>query len=300
MEWRTEDIITGERVQALAQVSVMTQPVLRFHKSLRQSVSDGAVIFKGNHTEFEPNADGLSRLRGKSSIFVYSHLLPSFIDRVLPKLDHRFVLISHNSDAGIDARFQRALDDPRIVHWFAQNATIEHPKLTALPIGIANAMWPHGHIESLVGAAAAVPRQRKALVYCNFAVSTNPSIRAPLLAKLSKSDVTWCAPARRFADYLAEMASCQWCVSPTGNGVDCHRTWEALYLGVVPILSRMQVALALYEGLPVIFIDDLSDISKAVIDAEQRRIDGMQFDLSHLTMSRWRHRIGATVRQIGQ
>lgn len=299
MNWQTEDIITGERLQQLAQVSIMTPPVVRFHKSLPRSVLDGAVIFRGTQTEFEPNADGLAQLRGKSSIFVYSHLLPSFIARVLPELDHRFVLISHNSDAGVDARFRQALDDPRIVHWFGQNAMIEHPKLTPLPIGIANAMWPHGSIKSLVSAASNVPNQRKKLVYCNFAVSTNPSIRVPLRAKLSQSDVTWCAPTRRFADYLVDMASCKWCVSPTGNGVDCHRTWEALYLGVVPIVSGRQ-GIVLYEGLPIIFIEDLRDISKAVVDAEQRRIDDMQLDLSHLTMSRWRHRIGAAIQRTGQ
>jgi len=26
--------------------------------------------------------------------------------------------------------------------------------------------------------------------------------------------------------------------SPPGNGADCHRTWEALYLGVAPVVKR--------------------------------------------------------------
>ena len=38
-----------------------------------------------------------------------------------------------------------------------------------------------------------------------------------------------------------------------GFGQDCHRTWEALYLGVVPVVSRTCLTdhSDLYDGLPV-------------------------------------------------
>jgi hypothetical protein len=46
--------------------------------------------------------------------------------------------------------------------------------------------------------------------------------------------------------------------SPAGNGIDCHRTWEALYLGAVPVVLRSE-----YFGemdWPVLVIDSWSEL----------------------------------------
>jgi hypothetical protein len=51
-------------------------------------------------------------------------------------------------------------------------------------------------------------------------------------------------------------------VSPHGNGLDCHRTWESLVLGNIPIVKRSSID-ALYEGLPVVIVDDWREIDQA-------------------------------------
>jgi hypothetical protein len=68
----------------------------------------------------------------------------AFLARILPLLEQPTVLITHNSDAHIGQPHRAALNGHRIVHWFAQNVSIDHQKLTALPIGVANAQWKHG------------------------------------------------------------------------------------------------------------------------------------------------------------
>ena len=49
-------------------------------------------------------------------------------------------------------------------------------------------------------------------------------------------------------------------LSPFGNGMDCHRTWEALLCGCIPIV-RSSVFDELFEGLPVLIVKNWSDIS---------------------------------------
>ena len=49
-------------------------------------------------------------------------------------------------------------------------------------------------------------------------------------------------------------------VSPHGNGLDCHRTWESLVLGNIPIVKRSSID-PLYEGLPVVIVDDWREIT---------------------------------------
>jgi hypothetical protein len=44
-----------------------------------------------------------------------------------------------------------------------------------------------------------------------------------------------------------------------GNGLDCHRSWEALVLGHVLVLQRSSLD-KLYEGLPVILVDDWREV----------------------------------------
>ena len=48
-------------------------------------------------------------------------------------------------------------------------------------------------------------------------------------------------------------------ISPPGNGPDCHRTWEAMYLGAIPIVMRRSWPFQ-HLDLPVIQIDDWNEI----------------------------------------
>jgi hypothetical protein len=48
-------------------------------------------------------------------------------------------------------------------------------------------------------------------------------------------------------------------VSPHGNGLDCHRTWESLVLGNIVIVKRSSLD-PLYAGLPVVIVDDWREI----------------------------------------
>ena len=57
-------------------------------------------------------------------------------------------------------------------------------------------------------------------------------------------------------------------VSPTGNGADCTRTYRALLLGAIPIVSRRTnplVAAGLYAGTPVLVIDDWRQLSEPLL-----------------------------------
>jgi hypothetical protein len=47
--------------------------------------------------------------------------------------------------------------------------------------------------------------------------------------------------------------------SPKGNGQDCHRTWEMLFFGMVPIVKTSSVD-PLFTGLPVLIVKEWMDI----------------------------------------
>lgn len=49
--------------------------------------------------------------------------------------------------------------------------------------------------------------------------------------------------------------------SPRGNGLDCHRFWEGLYLGVTPIVERSPLDSLYEQAENVLFVDSFADVT---------------------------------------
>jgi hypothetical protein len=192
-------------------------------------------------------------------VFVETHRLSQFISDSLPSISSAFVLITHNSDFCVDEEVVGLAEDGRIMKWFAQNAVVSHPKLVHIPIGLEN-RWRHNN--GIIGDFRRLPRRRltkKSRILFGFSVGTNAKERAPALASLKNAraadELVW----TNSRAYRRRLNGYRFVASPPGNGVDCHRTWEALYLGAMPIVKRS----SLYEGfpnLPVVFVDDWREV----------------------------------------
>ena len=55
------------------------------------------------------------------------------------------------------------------------------------------------------------------------------------------------------------MIKYKWIISPHGNGLDCHRTYEAIALGCIPIVKTSTLDI-LYKDMPIIIVDNWSQI----------------------------------------
>jgi len=81
-------------------------------------------------------------------------------------------------------------------------------------------------------------------------------------------------------------------ISPHGNGLDCHRTWEALCLGCIPIL-RTSPLNALYDELPVYIVQDWSDVTEENLRRILNEFSQRKFDLNRLTLKYWMDKINS-------
>lgn len=223
-------------------------------------------------------------------IFVASDKIEEFFADIHSRINARYVLITHNGDKNIGPE-EAALIDYKITHWFAQNVLVEHPKITPIPIGLenkhfANAGWP-----ALYDAAQSRFVAKNGRILVAFSTFTNPAIREKALESLRKNPLA--DVVSRIDDqeeYLKLLASYSFVASPAGNGVDCHRTWEALYAGATPIVERsfgMEYFKSL--GLDIVVID-----SWDAIEAPQERKE----DNPSLFFDYWKQRILQTVRDI--
>jgi hypothetical protein len=77
-------------------------------------------------------------------------------------------------------------------------------------------------------------------------------------------------------------------LSPFGNGMDCHRTWEALLCGCIPIV-RSSVFNELFDGLPVLIVDKWANISLSLlvdtVAQFKEKMDKNEFNYDKLRLS---------------
>ena len=185
-------------------------------------------------------------------IFVKIDYVHSFFRNEIKK---PYILVTHNGDIPVDDSYLSYLDNVNLIAWYGQNINTLHPKLKSIPIGIANEKWAHGN-ESVFFEVLQKNIKKEKLIYTNFDVNTNPSERNYCLSELSKKNIK-IEDKLPFKEYLEEVAKSYFVISPNGNGIDCHKTWEALYLKTIPIVTK-SINIEFYKNLPIIIIKDWS------------------------------------------
>tara|TARA_R110002020_G_scaffold425213_2_gene634660 strand:+ start:27 stop:812 length:786 start_codon:yes stop_codon:yes gene_type:complete len=183
-------------------------------------------------------------------------------------------LITGNSDYPItDDIVSHA--PPCIQKWYAQNSDTTNPKVKGIPLGIENSedcvLDGHGvgweHAKEKINLLKSPPEIKTiSKIYANFSLSTHVSRKEVQKICESIECVTTNLSAnhaeindRSYHQYVSDILSHEMTVCPRGNGIDCHRVWEVLYLGRVPIVKR-ENAMRYFEELPILFIDDWSHL----------------------------------------
>ena len=110
-------------------------------------------------------------------------------------------------------------------------------------------------------------------IFASFKVSTNPAARQPLARKLQQSRFGFLGKRLSIRDFRAGIMSSRFVLSPPGNGPDCYRTWEAIYLGAVPIVLRNSLADSLHSELPIWAVDDWDEALTATDDQLHQKFD---------------------------
>jgi len=177
----------------------------------------------------------VQKIKNEDIIFLSAENLDFFQSDVLENIRVKFSLITHHGDQLITSKYSRIADYPLLIHWFAQNNQFIHPKITAIPIGLEDA-WRHnnGILSDFIRLRNVVEVKNPRVLY-GFNVNTNKLIRSRALKILRQFKLADSIQvgARRYRKILNKY---MFVASPEGNGIDCHRTWESLYLKTIPIV----------------------------------------------------------------
>ena len=270
-------------------------------------------------------------LREGAILHVCTQALPGFVQKVLPVISVRFKLLTNNSDATLPDDYRNEVDmilaSPFLIRWFSQNWIGTNEKVVQIPIGLdyhsmrpirgpaLKLGWlntppemnifgwglnkhPVHQEQDLLGIRAIAPpfweREMKGYANFQFVMWTRygKDDRKRAIEVLPKQLVYYQPFKTTRNECWNNMIKYAFVISPQGNGLDCHRTWEALCLGCIPIVKTSGLD-PLFEGLPVWIIHDWIDVTETNMHSKVNEFRSMTFQYEKLTLRYWQSKIAA-------
>jgi len=251
----------------------------------------------------------------KMSIYVCTDVLPYFINVLLPNIKNTFYLISGDSDATVpggsiyigsphehtilsDVCF-KLINNPLLIKWYAQNCVFDHPKVCQLPIGMdyhtisndPSKFWRDKEINE-----GTLPRHQEMILknirsnmkpfherICSVLITTNfenNSCKIP--SELVTNDYQEIPRTRLWK----KMVQYTFIYSPYKSGMDCHRHWESLLLGCIPIMQSIGTN-EMFEDLPVLIVKNYSDVTKELLENTIEEFKSKKINYDKLLLKYW-------------
>lgn len=86
-------------------------------------------------------------------------------------------------------------------------------------------------------------------------------------------------------EYFSTLPSYKFIASPEGRGMDCHRHYEALMAGCIPIIERNPHIEEKYKGCPILWTNDYSEITSEYLNQKYLEMIDKDYDFSKLFLS---------------
>jgi len=272
-----KDIIQGDKFKGLA--NHIFAPVIKS---------------RGDYDNLQ-NTLNLHNLCNGDIIYTHTMYAKQLFD-ILPFNSGDLILVTHNSDINVDNKL--AFEVPNcIVKWFTTNVNTYDKRVESIPIGLENNRWMTkvNKIEKMIQKKQD-PKRIKNHVYMNHNIDTNCKERLKpytVLNGRSFMTIEKGHNGKDFDNYLDNLYQHQFMICPEGNGIDTHRTWEALYMGTIPIEKR-NLNNRFYEDLPICFVDDWEEITDSFLEKAYHRIYNTEWDLKELEFNYWNTKILST------
>jgi len=257
----------------------------------------GAIFSSKLPDDLISDAGSFANIQDGELIWVRLSWLKSFAKHVLPVINARIVLVTGDSDSCVPSeigKLARAIvESPKIIHWYTQNydGSAAKDRMSPLPIGIdfhmlsEKPMWGEEMAQAgdqeheLLSIRQSLPplAERVPKVYVDFSWQRfhprHHRLYHPLKGtelregrwrlgrRMRKNKLAVCqsGPLRR-SEMWRRRGQYAFVLSPHGNGLDCHRTWEALALDHIVLVPSSSLD-ELYEDLPVVPLKSWDEIT---------------------------------------
>lgn len=248
-----------------------------------------------------------TKCRDGMIVYICSSALQHFINVLFPVYPYKIILVTGDCDEtcwtdifeSYEA-FKTFIDNDKIIHWFSQNCIMNHKKLTRIPIGLDYHTMSNGPTkwgpalkpvdqETILNVKRIPFWERTYKCYSNFHFFTTTKYGYDRLDAIKKipSKLVYYEPTHIIREMTwTNQSKYAFVISPHGGGLDCHRLWEALVLGCIPIVKASCID-ALYMDLPVLIVKDWSDVTKKLLRETIANFKTKIFNYDKLLLSYW-------------
>ena len=200
----------------------------------------------------------------------------------------RFIIFTNLEDTPTDEYIFDAIPE-NVLCISAVNAIAHGGKVIPAPYGVQRRMNPQDNrIGSIEQYMDNIPSKPSGLLYVSHNENSNSERRG---IKDLFDGKEWAEVNQNRAPYsvfLHNLANSKFMICPKGNGIDCHRNWEVLYMRRVPVMRRHPYLVELYKDYPVLFVDKYSDVTEELLLANNHLFQQAQtMDLSNLTLPKF-------------
>ena len=170
---------------------------------------------------------------------------------------------------------------------YCQGINFTHEKVNPIPLGIQE---PHSE-----NIDETERRSYDKLCFMNFQIATNPHVRGLVAQQCRELDFVEeiemraglkdgePAPKEYMINLYSKMTEYKFGISPIGNGLDCYRTWEYLYLGIIPIVYDMPMNRYFSKEVPMILVTSYGELTETMLNKEYNRIQNTKWNWDFLT-----------------
>ena len=199
-------------------------------------------------------------------------------------IENDFILVSGCADASPQIcnknNYDKLINKKNLIHWYAENVSYYHPKMTPLTVGLAN----HSpNYEKLILNIRNIKNEKRKenKIFCCFR-KTLYNINGYEYVQRDKCNNFIINNKVDFYDdldietFLKTLYKYKFAFLPLGNGFDyAPKIFECLLLGVIPICLKIYNSFQLYKKYPIIWIESFNEI----IDVNKKYFENYNWDI---------------------
>ena len=248
----------------------------------------------------EINIENIINFRPQQFNFPNADTIKFILDKAT---EPKIIIVTSNVDKSFPTpNYQNLLFHPNLKAIITHNPSMIHPKIYGLPLGpkwqvksiipfgeskskIKSIYLQHTSLDSM-GAFELFKRERQSKIWIRPMTqrqclsenydrhySNALSYDRNKIKKILDSNPSVVIDNMYISQeqYLTKLKEYRFVVSPSGNGLDSHSTWESLMCGCIPIVPSSPLN-QIYEKLPVWVVENWEDITEEKIIAKEKEL----------------------------
>ena len=184
-----------------------------------------------------------------------------------------------------------------VTKWFLVNSMLSQDRIQGIPLGIGK-----DATDDILGTNQYELSHTDNWVYVNW---QNYTLERKYLKSFFLSNgfdwVTYVEEPKEFKEYLDELSRHVYAICPPGNGLDCYRILECIYVGTIPIVFNSP-CMDYLKDLPILIIDNFDELNIENLKSQYESISQKMQDsgVDKAKFSYWKNEISQAARALNE